>query len=252
VLDVEANFFTVLAFRYTSITSVALFGALAIPGAMITSRWILKSNYGMAHLLGAGVCVLGVVANILVDYEYQEREHLPHKVLGDVLAISGGILYGVNDAIEELVVRKFSAREFLAMTGLFGFFLAALQVMVLERAQVFKLVDGSSDCSLGYIGFLLASFVFCNYLSYNGVARFLVISEAALLNLSLLTSDVYTVMFSIFDQGIVPNPLFFLAMLLIFAGVVIYESRPSPLAQNLTTSTIPKNFVLEFGTKDIT
>jgi len=251
VLDVEANFFTILAFRYTTLTSVTLFDSLAIPGAMMTSKWILGSKYDNSHIVGALVCLLGVVVNVLVDLEELEdpetgEARYPHKLLGDVLAIAGGILYGVNDALEELVVRRFSMQEFLAFTGLYGSFISIIQVYVLEMDQVYQFFNGTSPCSgSSTIGWLMFAFVVINYVSYLGVARFLVVSEAALLNLSLLTSDLYAVLFSVFAMNIIPDPLFFVALLLIFSGVVIYEIGPSPMVK--AKDIVSGDFILEFG-----
>eukprot|EP00542_Grammatophora_oceanica_P006956 CAMPEP_0194057158 /NCGR_PEP_ID=MMETSP0009_2-20130614/62540_1 /TAXON_ID=210454 /ORGANISM="Grammatophora oceanica, Strain CCMP 410" /LENGTH=46 /DNA_ID= /DNA_START= /DNA_END= /DNA_ORIENTATION= len=41
-LDAQANALTVLAFKYTTLTSVTLLDALAIPSAMIVSKTFLN------------------------------------------------------------------------------------------------------------------------------------------------------------------------------------------------------------------
>jgi len=74
VMDVEANFFTILAFRYTSLTSITLLDALAIPGAMIASKFLLRCKYRRAHLLGAGICIAGTILNVFSDYRQEEEE----------------------------------------------------------------------------------------------------------------------------------------------------------------------------------
>lgn len=51
ILDVYANYFTILAFKYTTITSVTLFDALAIPSAMILSYCFLHRHYSPVHLV---------------------------------------------------------------------------------------------------------------------------------------------------------------------------------------------------------
>lgn len=51
ILDVYANYFTILAFKYTTITSVTLFDALAIPSAMILSYVFLHRHYSPIHLV---------------------------------------------------------------------------------------------------------------------------------------------------------------------------------------------------------
>ena len=51
ILDVYANYFTILAFKYTTITSVTLFDALAIPSSMILSYCFLHRHYSPVHLV---------------------------------------------------------------------------------------------------------------------------------------------------------------------------------------------------------
>lgn len=104
-LDVEANAVTMLSFRYTTLTSVTLFDALAIPSAMVISRIFLGRKYLWFHLFGVVICMTGVVFNVMQDYESdhsstednddpQNDNAYPHRLLGDFLAIAGGVLYG--------------------------------------------------------------------------------------------------------------------------------------------------------------
>jgi len=98
-------------------------------------------------------------------------------------------------------------------------------------AQFFVLGGDDNDdaCSARTAWGLLSAFVGVNVVSYSGAAMFLLLSEACFFNLSLLTGDLWTVIFSVTAQHIVPGPFFFLALLLIVGGVVIYEMAPSPV-----------------------
>ena len=267
LLDVEANYLMFLAFRYTTLTSVTMFGALAIPSAVAFSRWALQRRYRSVHLLGLSVCIAGVLVNVLSDYEVGMeaampeadadaadslsggegvRNASPHKMWGDLLAISGGILFGVNDVLAEMAIKTWGGqRELLAMLGVFGTVISAAQVAALELDDVteffkggYAVADpqernkaeqqGAARCSPATGFGLLFVYALANYLSYVGTARFLGMSEAALLNLSLLTADLYTVVFSVIEFGIVPPAMFWLALLLIVSGVIVYEAGPSP------------------------
>jgi len=264
--DVEANVVTFLAFRYTTLTSVTLFDALAIPASMIISKCFFQNRrYRTLHYLGVVICMVGIVLNVLQDYESDaatvtatninsssnnssshtttKHQYYPHKIKGDLCAITGGLLYGLNDVLTEVTVATGDTTEYLAMIGLFGFSISFLQSLVLERDNIRQFfgnkendydeqgdIDSSStmSCSLP-IGFLLLfSFVVVTMLSYIGASRFLVISEAALFNLSLLTGDLWSVVFSVVAEQIVPQPLFFAALASILSGVVMYEMAPSP------------------------
>lgn len=88
--DVYANYTTILAFKYTTITNVSLFDALAIPSAIIISRFFFGRRYTWIHLLGVFTCGVGVSMNILLEYEANKdqslaEENYPHKMMGDTL-----------------------------------------------------------------------------------------------------------------------------------------------------------------------
>ena len=154
-LDVEANYMTVLAYRYTTITSITLFDALAIPSAMILSWTFLKRRYTSIHYCGVIVCMAGIVYNVLADYETdlhhssQVMFEYPNKLLGDVLAMGGGIVYGANDFLAETAVRRFGGpTEFLGMLGLFGLLISILQAFLLERHEIVEFFQEGHACSI--------------------------------------------------------------------------------------------------------
>jgi len=250
--DVEANAVTMLAFRYTTLTSVTLFDALAIPASMVISRFVFfrsSRRYRLLHYVGVLVCMVGVVLNLYQDYESDSGDAVddtegryPHKMWGDVCAITGGILFGLNDVLTEVTVgRSGDTTEYLAMVGIFGFPIAFLQSLAFEREEVRKFfaesegfdddgggVGANATCSVDAGFLLLFAFVGVTICSYVGGTHFLVLSEAAFLNLSLLTGDLWSVLFSVAAERIVPRPLFFAALATVLSGVAIYEMAPSP------------------------
>lgn len=236
--DVQANAVTNLAFRYTTLTSVTLFDALAIPAAMVISRCVLfraSRRYRALHYIGVLVCMVGVVLNVFQDYESDdavEEKEYPHKMWGDLCAITGGILFGLNDVLTELTVSKAGdTTEYLGMLGACGFLISFLQSLLFEREEVREFFPGRvgfETCSLQSGFLLLSAFVGVTILSYVGASHFLVISEATFFNLSLLTGDLWSVLFSVVAERIVPQPLFFAALASVLSGVVIYEMAPSP------------------------
>lgn len=288
VLDVEANYFTVLAFQYTTLTSVTLFDALAIPSSMILSRMFLQRHYTNFHMLGVLLCMIGVLVNVFQDYDSDNggdiaanaaadnemifnataaankndgAQVLPHKLRGDILAITGGILYGFNDFLCELSVRHLGGpEEFLGMMGFFALIVSAIQAYVIERHQItafwhaivhqhhdnnrYLIPDdvmpndstNNAVCSGTIISMVWVFYVVISVFGYIGAARFLTISEAAFYNLSLLTGDLWSVAFSIVDERILPQPLFYLALFLITGGVLLYETAPSPIQEEHQTA----------------
>jgi len=184
-LDVEANYFTYLALRYSSIKSVTLLDTLAIPAAMISSRFVLKRQYSWTHIFGACVCIFGATITIFSDYENEDSGvGYPHAVYGDLLASIGGIFYGLSDTVAEQALKNSGNTEFLGMLGLFGTVISSIQVLIFERQAVHELFY-SSSCSKGVTTGVMIGLVTAFYAFYVGLGRFFIISKAALLNLSL-------------------------------------------------------------------
>jgi len=238
VLDVYANYFTVLAFRYTTITSVTLLDAFAIPTSMLISRIVLKRHYTRTHFLGVALCLTGITVNVLHDLDDKDnpdddREY-PHKLVGDLLSILGGILFGCNNVLGEVAVQhSHDPNEYIGLQSLFAVIICAVQTALTERQDVAAFVGHSGDksetCPLATARWLLVAFVVTNVLGYMGGGRFLLHSEAAFFNLSLLTGDFWSVAFQVVAEHIMPAPQFFVAVVLTVAGVLTYElAAPLP------------------------
>jgi len=171
-LDVEANYFTYLALRYSSIKSVTLLDTLAIPAAMISSRFVLKRQYSWTHIFGACVCIFGATITIFSDYENEDSGvGYPHAVYGDLLASIGGIFYGLSDTVAEQALKNSGNTEFLGMLGLFGTVISSVQVLILERQAVHELFY-SSGCSQGVTTGVMIGLVTSFYAFYVGLGRF--------------------------------------------------------------------------------
>ena len=267
LIDVEANAITMLAFKYTTLTSVSLFDALAIPSAMILSRSFLGRKYTTIHLLGVTASMVGVILNVFQDYESSDGttnndsdnnnntataatdtddELYPHKLRGDLFAILGGIMYGISNVLVEMTVRTNgrNTTEYLGMLGACGFIIAFIQSMIFERDSIREFFgrdpdessSSSSNCTQAMGWWLYSVFVGVTVLSYVGASYFLTISEAAYFSLSLLTGDLWAVLFSIFAEQIIPGPIFFGALVLVLSGIIIYEMAPSPVLSDNNSS----------------
>lgn len=230
-LDVEANYLTYVAFQYTNFTSVTLIRAMSIPSCMVLSRVILKTEYGRRHMLGILICLAGLVLSLYADARGDDNGGGgadPRKnqlILGDVIALVGAILSGMGDTLNETCVKKFSVTEYLGMLGTFGALVSAVQIAVLEPNFFTELLAGSSDScgpAESVTLFLLnGTFLF---LYYAGESNFLRHNDAALLNLSVLSANLYAVLFTIKVQHTMPSFPFLGAMGLVIAGVMVYES----------------------------
>ena len=168
----------------------------------------------------------------------------PHKFRGDMLAIVGGLLYGLNDVLTEICVQSNGGTaEYLGTVGFFASIIAIIQALLLERSDIMEFfardvnVDESSESCSIFMGWMLyVAYVSLNVAAYIGGSYFLILSEAAFFNLSLLTGDLYSVIFSVVAEKIVPSKLFFIALLFVMSGVIIYEMAPSPIVLQTTVT----------------
>jgi len=252
VTDVYANYATILAFKYTTLTSVSLFDALAIPSAILVSRFAFGRKYTKIHSIGVLVCSIGITINALQDYREDkelelsddavetEQEELieadyPQKMLGDTLAIIGGILFGIDNTLQEVAVRDWGSQlEYLGCMTFFATIISFVQALILERSEILDFFRQSdSDTCPQNVGLLLLfAYSVGGMLNYLGISAFLRISDAAFLNLSFLTGDAWAVLYSVYAEHIYPPGTFYVALAITVTGVFIYETAPSPVVDN--------------------
>ena len=124
---------------------------------------------------------------------------------------------------------------------LFASIIASIQAIFTERGEIITFYGQSSSSTSasdattctkaeGELFFFL--FAIGGMVTYAGVAFFLQISDAAFFTLSLLTGDAWSVIFSIFAEGIKPPPTFYIALAITLSGVIIYENAPSPVIES--------------------
>jgi solute carrier family 35 protein F1/2 len=232
LIETQAYYFIFLAFRYTSFTFVYISDALAIPSAMIFSRTIMKKRYSWTHLLGALVCIVGIAVNTVSDMENKDLvgyETSADHIKGDVYAIIGAVLLGLDDVLSEIVVTDFGGfNEMIFMKGFYGTLISIVQILISELENVNALFGANGACGMSKRMTLFSIHVATRSLDFAGEMQFLYLSEAALLNLSLLTSDLYAALFDIISVGLELTRYYYIAFVLIFAGIVLYEASLSP------------------------
>lgn len=224
VLDVEANFLVVLAYRYTTVASVMLLDCFTIPSAMLLSKLFLGARYNRVHLAGVGVCLVGlgltVVSDLLVN---GPDERYPDAWKGDLCCLAGAFLYAASNVTEEFLVKSNAAKtELLGHLGALGFGLSAAQAALLESGRWAGLpwTPAAVACFAGFAATMFAL--------YSCVTIFLGMADSALFNLSLLTSDVYAVIFTVFVSGKRLTPLYFVALATTSAGLLLYHTQEEP------------------------
>lgn len=222
-LDVEANFLVLEAYNYTNITSIMLLDCFTIPCVMALSYFFLGCRYKWKHGVGVVLCLFGLICIVINDVLLGNTEASSNALIGDLLCIGGCIFYACSNVIEETMVKFTDKDEYLGYLGSFGIVIALIQCMIVDLADI-RRANFTAEVILSMCGFIL-----CLFFMYVNTTAFLQQSDATLFNLSLLTSDVYAVIFTYFFQGYLVGWLYFVAFGFVMCGLLLYHSEKPPL-----------------------
>eukprot|EP01038_Epipyxis_sp_PR26KG_P006521 gene6521-8962_t len=223
IIDVEANFMIILAYNYTSISSVMLLDCFTIPTAMILSYLFMGYRYTYKHLIGTGLSLAGLFCIILNDIMTGEQQKSKNAVLGDLLCLTGSSLYAVSNVLQEYLLKHYSIDEFIGYLGFFGSILSFCQSAIIELPRI-KRTTFTTEIVLN-----IGGFVSCLFCMYVATSMFLKSSgDAIVYNLSLLTSDVYAVIFVYLFEGYLVSWLYGIAFILVLIGLIVYHTEKPP------------------------
>ncbi|XP_050214278.1 uncharacterized protein LOC126665502 [Mercurialis annua] len=217
LVDVEANFLVVKAYQYTSMTSVMLLDCWSIPCVMVLTYFFLHTKYRFKKIVGALICIAGLVMVIFSDVHSSDRSAGSKPFVGDAFVIAGATLYAVSNVSEEFLVKNADMVELMSLLGFFGAIVSAIQIAILERTEL-KNIRWSAGAALPFFGFSAAMFLF-----YSFVPVLLKLSGSTMLNLSLLTSDMWSVLIRIFAYHEMVDWMYYVAFAGVVIGLVIYS-----------------------------
>ena len=246
ILDVEANYLTMLSFQHTSLSSSMLLTSLSVFSTLLFRRCAFgksSASYSYKKILGVCISVIGACLWIHKDFESNfftnDAILSSNNVLyGDALAFASALLYGLNDVLLEYTVKSNNNRiEYLGMIGMFGFlFSIGIQVPILERDELFNWISLLNLTENVYWGLILLFVLVMSYF-YVAVTVFLSVNDATILNLSLQASPLWAVILATCmahgeggngsTSGVqLPPMAFFVALSMVVSGMYLYESRP--------------------------
>ncbi|VAH07884.1 unnamed protein product [Triticum turgidum subsp. durum] len=159
-VDVQGNYLVVKAYQYSSITSVTLLDCWTVVWVIILTWYALGTRYSFWQFVGAGTCVAGLGLVLLSDAKStDEQDGGQMPLLGDALVIAGTVCFAFSNVGEEYCVKKNDRVELIAMLGLFGLFVSAIQIFIFERKSLEAVAWSPTMISL-FAGFAVALLVF--------------------------------------------------------------------------------------------
>ncbi|ROT40993.1 solute carrier family 35 member F1 [Sodiomyces alkalinus F11] len=216
-LDVQGNYFTVLAYRYTNILSAQLINFWAIVVVVILSFLLLRVRYRPFQIVGILVCCGGMGLLIASDHiTGASGNAAADRLRGDLFALLGATCYGLTNTFEEFLVSKRPVPEVLSFMALWGSCILAVQAAIFDRASIQQAVW--TGPVVGY----LVGFTLCLSLFYSVVPLVLRLASAAFYNISLLTANFWGVVIGIHVFGYAVHFLYPVAFVLILLGLAVY------------------------------
>ncbi|KAJ6389632.1 hypothetical protein OIU77_027870 [Salix suchowensis] len=131
LVDVQGNYLVNKAYQYSSITSVTLLDCWTVAWVIALTWFFLRTRYSLWQLLGAAICVLGLGLVLLSDAGVGGGGG-SRPILGDFLVIAGTIFFALSNVGEELCVKKKDRVEVVAMLGVYGFLVSAVELSIVE------------------------------------------------------------------------------------------------------------------------
>jgi len=196
--DVEANFLVVMAYKYTSITSVSLTSAFSVPMVMLASHWMQAARYRALHVVGAIFAIAGLLILVLTDaHRRGDTTSGSNPLLGDILVVIGASLYAGTNVVQEQLLGAAPLAEVMANLGLCGAVLSVVQAALIEGQAVMQQVDWSRPIVAGALtGYIAALFGY-----YTIEPLILRLGGATTLNLSLLAANCWDAAARVFLLG---------------------------------------------------
>lgn len=226
-LDVEGNYFTVLAYRYTNILSAQLLNFWSIICVVILSFLVLKVRYKPFQIAGILVCCGGMGVLLASDHITGSNGGPGANMLkGDLFGLLGATCYGLSNVFEEWFVSKRPVYEVLSFLGIFGVLINGVQAAIFDR-QSFRDATWNSDVAGYWVGYTL-----CLCLFYSLAPLILRMGSAAFFDISLLTGNFWGVIIGVHVFGLAIHYLYPVAFVLIILGLVVYFLAGSMLGDS--------------------
>ncbi|XP_015898767.2 uncharacterized protein LOC107432196 [Ziziphus jujuba] len=232
-VEVQGSYLFNKSLQYSSITNVTLLERWTIAWAIILTWIFLGTRYSLWQIFGAAVSVLGLGLVLLSDAGVGGGGS-SRPLLGDILVIAATLCYAISNVGEEFCVKRKDQIEVVSMIGVYGTLVSLFEISIVELKKL-ESVKWSAEIILAFAGYALSSFLF------RALTPFVLkLSGSTMFNLSLLTSDMWAVVFRIFFYHQQVDWLYYIAFVVVVIGLIIYStSGKDPIPASAIEDGIP-------------
>ncbi|KAF1812629.1 DUF914-domain-containing protein [Eremomyces bilateralis CBS 781.70] len=216
-MDVEGNYFVVLAYGYTTIMSAQLINFWAIVVVVLISLIFLRVRYHLTQYVGILLCIGGMGVLIASDHlQGTNGGAAADPVRGDLFCLLSATFYGLSNVFEEFLISRRPMYEVVGQLAFWGMLINGVQAAIFDRASFRAAVwDGPV---FGYlVGYTLILFTF-----YSLAPVVFRMSSAAFFNIGLLTANFWTVVVGIKVFQYAVHWMYPIAFVLIVIGLFVY------------------------------
>lgn len=108
-------------------------------------------------------------------------------MVGDMLCLGGSLLFAIVTVVQEIIIKKHSCVEYIAMVGFFGSIVAGFQIFMLELEDIYKFHWFNLEMLMQFSSFTVVQLLFQMLM-----AIMLKDAGAVALHLSFISADYYT------------------------------------------------------------
>lgn len=224
--DVEGNYFTVLAYRYTTILSAQLINFWAIAVVVVISLVFLKVRYHIFQYAGILIACGGLGMLVASDHiTGSNGGPALDAVKGDLFALVGATFYGLSNVFEEFLVSKRPLYEVIGQLAWWGMFINGVQAGIFDR-HAFQTAVWNAK-----VGGYLTGYTFLLTWFYSATPVLLRMASAAFLNIGLLTGNFWGVIVGIQVFHYHVHWMYPIAFVLIIGGHFVYYGTEGVLGE---------------------
>lgn len=187
----EGNYLVVKSYYYTSMLSVMLLDSWSTPVCVILAFIFFRCRYRWVQYFGIFLAIGGIGMLVGSDVMQGDTWMSSDPVKGNLFCILGATFYGISNTGVEYLSRKYPIYEVNGSFTLFATFINLVQLMILER-QEFKSFVGD-----GYAVAMIIVYTICMFILYSLAPVLFRWGSAVIYNLSLMTSDFYSLIFGL-------------------------------------------------------
>ncbi|XP_065585030.1 solute carrier family 35 member F2-like isoform X2 [Artemia franciscana] len=222
ILDVEANYLVVKAYQYTTLTSIQLLDCFTIPVVLLLSWVVMRVRFKIIHIVGVSVSLMGIGCLVWADADSSKEvdKGVESRLTGDMVCMAGAFFYGVTNVAEEHFIKKYDQIEFLGMLGLFGTVISGFQLALTEHPQVSSMNWHHWE----EIG-LVVAYSAALYAFYATVPLVLSSLGSTAFNLSLLSTDYYSLIAGVALFRYKYHALYAMSFVFFISGTIIFCSK---------------------------